>query len=135
MKFVRRMFFMEIREGLYYSKDHEWVRIEGDRAYIGITDYAQDSLGSIVYVEIPKEGKALSKGEVLSVVESVKAASDIFAPISGTVVEVNQALADNPELINESPYENYIAIMSFENADDLSDLLSPTQYEELTKGE
>ncbi|MGI6124593.1 MAG: glycine cleavage system protein GcvH [Acetivibrionales bacterium] len=126
---------MEIREGLYYSKDHEWVRIEGDRAYIGITDYAQDSLGSIVYVEIPKEGKALSKGEVLSVVESVKAASDIFAPISGTVVEVNQALADNPELINESPYENYIAIMSFENADDLSDLLSPTQYEELTKGE
>lgn len=126
---------MEIREGLYYSKDHEWVRIEGDRAYIGITDYAQDSLGSIVYVEIPKEGKALSKGEVLSVVESVKAASDIFAPISGTVVEVNQALADSPELINESPYENYIAIMSFENADDLSDLLSPTQYEELTKGE
>ncbi|NLL66806.1 MAG: glycine cleavage system protein GcvH [Clostridiaceae bacterium] len=126
---------MEIREGLYYSKDHEWVRIEGDRAYIGITDYAQDSLGSIVYVEIPKEGKALSKGEVLSVVESVKAASDIFAPISGTVVEINQALADNPELINESPYENYIAIMSFENADDLSDLLSPTQYEELTKGE
>ena len=126
---------MEIREGLYYSKDHEWVRIEGDRAYIGITDYAQDSLGSIVYVEIPKEGKALSKGEVLSVVESVKAASDIFAPISGTVVEVNQALADSPELINESPYENYIAIMSFENADDLSELLSPTQYEELTKGE
>lgn len=126
---------MEIREGLYYSKEHEWVRIEGDRAYIGITDYAQDSLGSIVYVEIPKEGKALSKGEVLSVVESVKAASDIFAPISGTVVEVNQALADSPELINESPYENYIAIMSFENADDLSDLLSPTQYEELTKGE
>lgn len=126
---------MEIREGLYYSKDHEWVRIEGDRAYIGITDYAQDSLGSIVYVEIPKEGKALSKGEVLSVVESVKAASDIFAPISGTVVEINQALADSPELINESPYENYIAIMSFENADDLSDLLSPTQYEELTKGE
>jgi len=126
---------MEIREGLYYSKEHEWVRIEGDRAYIGITDYAQDSLGSIVYVEIPKEGKALSKGEVLSVVESVKAASDIFAPISGTVVEINQALADSPELINESPYENYIAIMSFENADDLSDLLSPTQYEELTKGE
>ena len=126
---------MEIREGLYYSKDHEWVRIEGDRAYIGITDYAQDSLGSIVYVEMPKEGKALSKGEVLSVVESVKAASDIFAPISGTVVEINQALADSPELINESPYENYIAIMSFENADDLSDLLSPTQYEELTKGE
>ena len=125
---------MEIREGLYYSKEHEWVRIEGDRAYIGITDYAQDSLGSIVYVEIPKEGKALSKGEVLSVVEWLKLHLT-FCSISGTVVEVNQALADNPELINESPYENYIAIMSFENADDLSDLLSPTQYEELTKGE
>ena len=74
---------MEIREGLYYSKDHEWVRVEGDRAYVGITDYAQDSLGSIVYVELPGEGKTLSKNDVLGVVESVKAASDIFAPISG----------------------------------------------------
>ena len=126
---------MEIREGLYYSKDHEWVRVEGNRAYVGITDYAQDSLGSIVYVELPTEGKKLSKGEVLGVVESVKAASDIFSPISGTVVEVNQALADNPELINESPYENHIAVLSFEKADELKELLSPAQYEDLTKGE
>lgn len=126
---------MEIREGLYYSKDHEWVRIEGNRAYVGITDYAQDSLGSIVYVELPKEGKDLSKGEVLGVVESVKAASDIFAPISGTVVETNQALVDSPELINESPYENFIAVLSFEKSDELNELLSPAQYEELTKGE
>ncbi|HHU89784.1 MAG TPA: glycine cleavage system protein GcvH [Clostridiaceae bacterium] len=126
---------MEIREGLYYTKDHEWVRVEGNRAYVGITDYAQDSLGSIVYVELPEEGKALSKDEVLGVVESVKAASDIFAPISGTVVEVNEALADNPELINESPYENYMAVLSFENKDELNELLSPAQYEELTKGE
>ena len=126
---------MEIREGLYYSKDHEWVRVEGNRAYIGITDYAQDSLGSIVYVELPKDGKALSKGDVLSVVESVKAASDIFAPISGTVVEINQALVDNPEMINENPYDNYIAVMSFEKSDELNELLSPAQYEELTKGE
>jgi len=126
---------MEIREGLYYSKDHEWVRVEGNRAYVGITDYAQDSLGSIVYVELPTEGKKLSKGEVLGVVESVKAASDIFAPISGTVVEVNQALADSPELINESPYENYIAVLSFEKTDELDELLSPEQYKELTKGE
>lgn len=126
---------MEIREGLYYSKDHEWVRIEGNRAYVGITDYAQDSLGSIVYVELPKEGIALAKGEVLGVVESVKAASDIFAPISGTVVETNQALVDSPELINESPYENFIAVLSFEKSDELNELLSPAQYEELTKGE
>jgi glycine cleavage system H protein len=126
---------MEIREGLYYSKDHEWVRVEENRAYIGITDYAQDSLGSIVYVELPKESKVLSKGEVLGVVESVKAASDIFAPISGTVVEVNKSLVDNPELINESPYENFIAVLSFEKSEELNELLSPAQYEELTKGE
>jgi glycine cleavage system H protein len=129
------MFFMEIREGLYYSKDHEWVRVEGSKAYIGITDYAQDSLGSIVYVEMPKEGKALSKGAVLGVVESVKAASDIYAPISGTVVEINPALTDNPELINEDPYENFIAVLSFENPDELKELLNSTQYGELTKGE
>ncbi|MGI6084519.1 MAG: glycine cleavage system protein GcvH [Acetivibrionales bacterium] len=126
---------MEIREGLYYSKDHEWVRVEGSKAYIGITDYAQDSLGSIVYVEMPKEGKALSKGAVLGVVESVKAASDIYAPISGTVVEINPALTDNPELINEDPYENFIAVLSFENPDELKELLNSTQYGELTKGE
>lgn len=126
---------MEIREGLYYSKDHEWVRVEENRAYIGITDYAQDSLGSIVYVELPKESKVLSKGEVLGVVESVKAASDIFAPISGTVVEVNKSLVDNPELINESPYKNFIAVLSFEKSEELNELLSPAQYEELTKGE
>ena len=126
---------MEIREGLYYSKDHEWVRVEGDRAYVGITDYAQDSLGSIVYVELPGEEKTLSKNDVLGVVESVKAASDIFAPISGAVVEINQALVDSPELINESPYENYIAVLSIDNSDELNELLSPAQYEELTKGE
>lgn len=126
---------MEIREGLYYSKEHEWVRVEGDRAYIGITDYAQDSLGSIVYVEVPKAGKVISKGQVLGVVESVKAASDIFSPIAGTVVEANEALVDSPELINESPYENHIAVLSFENEDELKELLSPAQYEEFTKGE
>ena len=126
---------MEIREGLYYSKDHEWVRVEGNRAYVGITDYAQDSLGSIVYVELPTVGKELSKGDALGVVESVKAASDIFSPISGTVVEVNQTLVDNPELINENPYENYIAVLCFENTDELNELLSPAQYKELTEGE
>lgn len=126
---------MEIREGLYYSKEHEWVRVEQDRAYIGITDYAQDSLGSIVYVEVPKAGKVISKGQVLGVVESVKAASDIFSPIAGTVVEANEALVDSPELINESPYENHIAVLSFENEDELKELLSPAQYEEFTKGE
>lgn len=126
---------METRQGLYYSKDHEWVRVEGNLAYIGITDYAQDSLGSIVYVETPKKGKAISQGQVLGVVESVKAASDIIAPISGTVVEANETLVNNPELINESPYENHITVLSVENADELKLLLDKAQYEEYTKGE
>lgn len=126
---------METREGLYYSKDHEWVRVEGDLAYVGITDYAQHSLGSIVYVETPKKGKALTRGQVLGVVESVKAASDIFSPVSGTVVESNEALTDTPELINESPYENHIAVLKLENNDELQLLLNSAQYEEFTKGE
>jgi glycine cleavage system H protein len=126
---------MEIRKGLYYSKDHEWVRVEGDLAYIGITDYAQHSLGSIVYVEIPEAGETFSQGDVLGVVESVKAASDIYSPVSGTVEQVNEEIIDNPELINEAPYENYIAALRIENADELENLLDEVQYEELTKGE
>lgn len=126
---------METRKGLYYSKDHEWVRVDGDRAYIGITDYAQDSLGSIVYVETPKTGKAISKGQVLGVIESVKAASDIYSPVSGTVLEVNDALTDNPELINESPYENFIAVVSLDDPGELSGLMNDEQYAAYIKGE
>lgn len=126
---------MEVRQGLYYSKDHEWVRVDENRAYIGITDYAQDSLGSIVYVETPKPGKAISEGQVLGVVESVKAASDVYSPLSGTVLEANEALTDNPELINESPYENHLAVLSLDNSDELLQLMNPDQYEEFTKGE
>ncbi|MGI6049568.1 MAG: glycine cleavage system protein GcvH [Acetivibrionales bacterium] len=126
---------MEVKQGLYYSKEHEWVRVEGDQAYIGITDYAQDSLGSIVYVELPQEGKAISRDDVLGVVESVKAASDIFSPISGKVVEANEALLDSPELLNGNPYDNYIVVLSIDNQDELKELLSPEQYDEYTKGE
>ncbi len=126
---------MEVKQGLYYSKEHEWIRVEGNQAYIGITDYAQDSLGSIVYVELPQEGKTISKDQVVGVVESVKAASDIFSPISGTVVEANEALIDSPELVNEKPYDSYIAVLSLDNPDELKELLSPEQYEEYTKGE
>lgn len=126
---------MEVKQGLYYSKEHEWVRVEGDQAYIGITDYAQDSLGSIVYVELPQEGKAISRDDVLGVVESVKAASDIFSPISGKVVEANEALLDSPELLNGNPYDNYIVVLRIDNQDELKELLSPEQYDEYTKGE
>jgi glycine cleavage system H protein len=119
---------------LYYSKDHEWVWVDGNNAYIGITDYAQDSLGSIVYVETPKPGKAVSKGQVLSVVESVKAAADVYSPVSGTIAEVNEALADNPGLINEDPYENHIAVVSMDDPTELSELMDQQQYEEYLKG-
>ncbi|HHW21490.1 MAG TPA: glycine cleavage system protein GcvH [Clostridiaceae bacterium] len=121
-------------ENLYYSKDHEWVRVDGNNAYIGITDYAQDSLGSIVYVEMPRTGKAVSKGQVLGVVESVKAAADVYSPVSGTVTEINEALADNPGLINENPYENHIAVVSLDDPAELSQLMNKQQYEEYTKG-
>jgi len=126
---------MEVRDGLYYSKDHEWVRVEGDLAYIGITDYAQHSLGSIVYVEIPETGSTVEQGGVLGVVESVKAASDVYSPVSGTVEEVNEALEDNPELINEDPYENHIAVVRMSNKDELELLMDKARYEEFTKGE
>ncbi|NLM73427.1 MAG: glycine cleavage system protein GcvH [Clostridiaceae bacterium] len=126
---------MEVRDGLYYSKDHEWVRVEGDLAYIGITDYAQHSLGSIVYVEIPETGSTVEQGGVLGVVESVKAASDVYSPVSGTVEEANEALEDNPELINEDPYENHIAVVRMSNKDELELLMDKARYEEFTKGE
>ncbi len=126
---------METRQGLFYSKDHEWVKVEGSLAYIGITDYAQHSLGSIVYVESPEIGKKLTKDQVLGVVESVKAASDIFTPLSGTVVEANEALQDQPELINEGPYDNSIAVLEITNPEELKALLSPEEYEAFTKGE
>lgn len=125
---------METRKGLYYSKEHEWVRIDGNLAYIGITDYAQDSLGSIVYVEMSKPGKTISKGQVLGVVESVKAAADVYSPISGTVLEANDTLSDNPGLINESPYESHIAVVSLDKPDELLELMNQEQYEEFLKG-
>lgn len=118
-----------VMEGLYYTKDHEWVRIEGEKAYIGITDYAQHSLGSIVYVELPSVGDEISKDDNLGVVESVKAASDIIMPVSGEVLEINEDLEDNPELVNEGPYDNHLVIVKLTDADEVEDLLSKEDYE------
>jgi len=126
---------METRPDLYYSEEHEWVRVEGDLAYIGITDYAQESLGSIVYVELPSTGSRIEKGEVLGVVESVKAASDVFSPVSGEIVEVNEELNDSPELINEDPYENYIAVIKMEDTSELDTLMNHTEYEAFVEEE
>ena len=118
-----------VMEGLFYTKDHEWVRVEGEKAYIGITDYAQHSLGSIVYVELPSVGDEISKDDNLGVVESVKAASDIIMPVSGEVLEINEDLEDNPELVNEGPYDNHLVVVKLTDAGEIEDLLSKEDYE------
>jgi len=120
---------MKVIEGLYYSKEHEWVKVEGGKAYIGITDFATHSLGDIVYVELPELDAELQKDDVLGVVESVKAASDVYTPVSGVVVEVNEKLADQPKLLNEDPYTNYIAVLELTNEDELKDLMNSVEYQ------
>jgi glycine cleavage system H protein len=120
---------MKVLEGLKYSKDHEWVKVDGNKAYIGITDHAQHSLGDIVFVEIPEEGIDINKGDVLSVVESVKAASDVYTPVSGKIIEVNKELEDSPEKINEDPYTNYIAVVEMSDISELEELLNMQEYE------
>lgn len=126
---------MKVLSELRYSKDHEWVRVEGNRAYVGITDHAQDALGDIVFVELPEEGVDISVGDVLGAVESVKAASDIYAPVSGTVVKVNEELEDAPEMINEDPYEAWIAVLEISDPSELEHLLSAEEYEKLCEEE
>ena len=118
-------------DDLKYSKEHEWVRIKGDVAEIGITDYAQQELGDITFVEIPEVGKKLQSMEVFATIESVKAASDIFAPLSGEVKEVNGELGDKPEIINESPYEKgWLALMTVSNDEEFNDLMTSEDYTE-----
>lgn len=118
-----------VLEGLFYTKEHEWVRVEGDKAYIGITDYAQHSLGSIVYVELPEVGDVLHAEDNLGVVESVKAASDIFMPVSGEVVEINEDVVDNPELLNSGAYDNHLIAVTLKDKSELDDLLGKEDYE------
>ena len=124
---------VKIQEGLKYTNSHEWVRVEGQEAYVGVTDYAQHHLGDIVFVELPVPGDKLAKGEVISVVESVKAASDVYAPVSGLIVEINEELADNPGIINEDAYEAWIALVKLDNDAELEELMDDTDYESLCK--
>jgi glycine cleavage system H protein len=124
-----------IPKDLKYTEEHEWISIENNLGKIGITDYAQDELGDVVYVELPEVGDKVVKGEAFGSVESVKAASDLFAPVSGTVVEVNEALDDNPELVNKSPYDDGWMIVVEVEDDTLDDLLTPGEYEEQVEGE
>ena len=126
---------MKILEGLLYSKDHEWVKVDGDKAYIGITDFAQHALGSIVYVELPELDTELSANDTFGAVESVKAASDLFIPIDGVVVEINEALEDNPELVNEDAFKNWMIVVEISDKSQLEDLLSANDYEEFCSKE
>ncbi|WP_423601763.1 glycine cleavage system protein GcvH [Sphingomonas sp. MS122] len=113
----------------YFTEDHEWIEVDGDVATVGITDYAQSQLGDIVFVEVPEEGKQVGKGDDAAVVESVKAASDVYAPVSGTVIEGNPALEDNPALVNEDPEgEGWFFKMSLSDTSELDGLMDEAKY-------
>ena len=126
---------MEIKSDLKYTKDHEWVKIEGNNAIIGITDYAQGELGDIVYVEIGSLGDELSKEEIFGSVEAVKTVSDLFLPLSGKITEMNEGLEDNPELINDDPYEKgWIIKMEIKDISEIEELLTAESYKDLIGG-
>jgi glycine cleavage system H protein len=119
-----------------YSAEHEWIQDNGDgTVLIGITDFAQQQLGDLVFVELPEVGDEITKGEEISVIESVKAASDLYAPVDGTVIEVNEALEDEPELINEDAMANWILKVELADTSDLDDLMDEAAYQELTEEE
>ena len=118
-----------VKEGLYYSESHEYVKVEGNVGYIGITDYAQHALGNVVYVDLPDVDDEVTAGEEFGAVESVKAASDIISPVSGTIVEVNEALEDEPELLNKDPWGNWIIKVELSDKSDLDALMDAKAYE------
>jgi len=124
---------MQIPEDLQYSSDHEWVRLEGGRAKVGITDYAQDALGDVVFVDLPEVGQSVTAGQAICEVESTKSVSDIYAPVGGTIVEVNGDLADAPERLNEDPYgEGWIFVIEVDG--EAGDLLDAAGYRALVEG-
>lgn len=126
---------MNIPKNLFYTKDHEWARIEGDLIYMGITDYAQSSLGDITFIELPKVGEELKQSGYCATVESVKAASEVYAPLSGKVISVNDQLAAHPELINQSPYEKgFFITLKISNPSEKSNLMDVASYENYIKG-
>lgn len=123
---------MNIPENLKYTKDHEWIRVDGETAYVGITDFAQGELGDIVYVEIETIGETIDKEDTFGTVEAVKTVSDLFMPVSGDVLEKNEALEDTPEIINSDPYnKGWMIKIKITNPDELNDLLSADNYKDL----
>ncbi len=126
---------MNIPEELLYTRSHEWVRIEGDIAIIGITDYAQNSLGDITFVELPEKGAEIKQANMFATVESVKAASDVYAPLSGTINKINQDIIDSPELVNRSPYEkSWFAAINIKDEDEKNRLLKASDYKSYVEG-
>ena len=123
----------KIAKGLLYSESHEWVKVEGNIAVIGVSDFAQAEMGDITYVDLPDEGDEFEKGEDFGALESVKASSELYAPVSGKVVEVNTALEDAPELINEDAFENWIIKVEMSDDSELEDLMDAKAYEEVAK--
>lgn len=121
----------KVIEGLYYSESHEFVRVEGNVGFVGITDYAQNALGNVVYVDMPEIDDEVTAGEEFGAVESVKAASDLISPVSGTVIEINEALEDEPELINQDAFENWIIKVELSDKSDLDNLMDAAAYEKL----
>lgn len=125
-----------VPEDLHYSKDHEWVRVDGEDAVIGITDYAQNSLGDVVYVELPKAGDEFAANEPFGSVESVKAVSEVFTPIAGAVASINESLADEPDKVNLDPYGNgWMIRLRMANPSEVDSLLTAAEYEDFTKAE
>jgi glycine cleavage system H protein len=126
---------MQIPDDLRYSSDHEWIKVEGGQARLGITDYAQDALGDVVFVDLPEVGRAVTAGESMSEVESTKSVSDIYAPLTGTIAEVNGDLADAPERLNEDPYgEGWICVIALTDEAQVDSLLDAAAYRALVEG-
>ena len=124
---------MSVREGLLYTKSHEWVKMEGDTAWVGLTDFAQSELGNLVFVNLPEEDDTVVIGEAFADVESVKAVSDVFSPVTGTVVEINEELQDSPEKINDEPYEAWFVKIA--DVTDKEEFLSAAEYEAFLEAE
>lgn len=122
-------------EGLFYSESHEWVKVDGETAIIGISDHAQQAMGNIVYVDMPEEEDEVTADEDFGAVESVKAASDLISPVSGVIVEVNEALADAPELLNKDAYENWIIKVKMDDPEELKNLMDAAAYEKFCENE
>jgi glycine cleavage system H protein len=119
--------------GFKYTKDHEWIELAGDRGKIGITDYAQQQLGDVVYVELPDVGQKVKQGQSFGTIESVKAVSELYSPVTGEVVDVNTALKDKPEVVNKSPHETWMVVVKLTNPGEVDALLDAAQYQDVVK--